>query len=75
MEYGDEPVCRKPLVETTVEEEILEVVDAPLDRQGIQQLSTALKNLHDIAKVNDQEVGKDVEDLSPLASLLGEPHE
>ena len=53
MEYGDQPACRKALKETTVEEEILEVVDAPLDRQGLQQLTTALKNLNDVAKAAD----------------------
>lgn len=42
---------------------------------SVKQLASALKDLHEIAKGNEQEGGKDVEDLSPLATLLGDPHE
>lgn len=53
--------------ETTTEDEILDVVDAPLDRQGIKLLASALKDLNDIAKVADS--GKD-ESLAKARELL-----
>lgn len=53
--------------ETTTEDEILDVVDAPLDRQGIKLLASALKDLNDIAKVSD--FGKD-ESLNKARELL-----
>ena len=49
VEYGDEDARGKPTKEVIVEEEILEAVDAPIDRLGMQQLSAALKNLRDVA--------------------------
>lgn len=55
--------------ETTVEEEILEVVDAPLDRQGIKLLASALKDLNDIAatpKTDEQSLSKVAEMMSRL---------
>ena len=69
MEYGDEPICRKPLVETTVEEEILAVVDAPIDRQGVKLLASALKDLVDIAarpKADEQSITKVAEMMARL---------
>lgn len=49
VEYGDKDARGKPTKEVIVEEEILEAVDAPIDRLGMQQLSAALKNLRDVA--------------------------
>ena len=49
VEYGDADAKGKPTKEVIVEEEILEAVDAPIDRLGMQQLSAALKNLRDVA--------------------------
>lgn len=49
VEYGDKDAKGKPAKEVIVEEEILKTVDALIDRQGMQQLSAALKNLRDVA--------------------------
>lgn len=69
VEYGAESAKGKPVKEVITEEEVLAVVEAPIDRLGIQQLSATLKNLHDIAKVNEQ--AGDDEALAKARALLG----
>ena len=49
--------------------------ETPLENYDFRTFTVALKNLHDVAKDNEQANGQDTEDLTPLASLLGEPHE
>lgn len=44
--YGDPDAKGKPTREIINEIEHVSVVEAPIDRQGLQQLSTTLKNLH-----------------------------
>ena len=47
----------------------------PIENYDFRTYTIALKNLHDVAKESDQAAGQDTEDLTPLAALLGEPHE
>lgn len=61
------------LVEDT--EEIAVPCEAVVNAADAKRIASALKDLHEIAKGNEQGDGKDTEDLTPLASLLGEPHE
>ena len=73
--YGDEKAPGKPTKEIIDEDEILAVMPAPIDWLGVQQLSSALKNLHEVIKPYEEANNRDVEDVTPLAELLGEPHE
>jgi transposase-like protein len=67
VEYNDQRAAGKPTKEITTDEEILAVIDAPLDRQGIKLLASALKDLSDIAvrpASDEQSIGK-------VAELMG----
>ena len=48
IEYGDLDARGKPTREVIDEVEEINVVDATIDRQGLQQLSMTLKNLRDV---------------------------
>ena len=47
--YGDQAAKGKPTKEVIDELETLDTMKAPIDRLGLQQLSSALKNLRDVA--------------------------
>ena len=59
----------KPSKETTHEDETIEVLNGIIDRQGLKQLTSALKDINDIL-VDKQEDNKDIEDLTPLVEML-----
>jgi len=59
----------KPSKETTHEDETIEVLEGIIDRQGLKQLTSALKDINDIL-VDKQEDNKNIEDLTPLVEML-----
>lgn len=67
--YGDPNAYGKPTKEIIDDTEIIDVVDAPIDRQGLKMITSALKDLNEIAKVATG-TGGEIEDLAPLAMLL-----
>jgi len=72
VEYNDPAAPGKPTKETVDEIEELEVVEGPIDRLGLQQLTTALKNLKEV--ISDAEAAvppADGED-DPLTAALKE---
>lgn len=50
VEYAQGDAKGKPAQEVIIEEEILEVVPSPIDRMGLRQLTSALKELQTIVK-------------------------
>lgn len=68
IEYEDAGAKGKPTREVTVEEEVLEVAPAPIDRQGVRLLAGALKDLLDVAKIGNT----DDTTISKLDELIKE---
>ena len=66
--YGNSASPCKPTKETVIEKEDCEVVQTLIDRQGLQQLSAALKNIKDTVTVLDT-AGSEVQDDGFLAAL------
>lgn len=59
----------KPSEEETTEEEKIETMEGIIDRQGLKMLASALKDLNEI--IGENKGTNEVEDLTPLAKLLG----
>lgn len=73
--YGDKNAPCKPTKETIFEKEDCKVVQTLIDRQGLQQLSAALKNIKDTITVLDTEELKsseNSENIDPLSKALEE---
>ena len=72
LEYKDRSAQGKPTKETITETEELEIVEGPIDRLGLQQLTTALKNLKEV--ISDAESAEPPEDGEddPLTAALKE---
>ena len=70
--YGDPNAYGKPTKEIIDDTEIIAVVDAPIDRMGVKQLASALKDLNDIARVTDKSGDEDA--LVKARELLGGVH-
>lgn len=69
IEYGDSDAKGKPTREIITEEENIVEVSTIVDRLGLQQLTTALKNIKDINAELDSASGEDSEDDGLLAAL------
>lgn len=69
IEYGDSDAKGKPTREVIAEEENVVEVSTIVDRLGLQQLTTALKNIKDINAELDSDSGEDSEDDGLLAVL------
>lgn len=66
--YGDPNAYGKPTKEVIDDTEVIAVVEAPIDRMGVKQLASALKDLNDVVKVAD--TGNDAS-LTKARELLG----
>lgn len=59
----------KPKEEEIIEEEQIDTMEGIIDRQGLKMLASALKDLNEI--IGESKGTNEVEDLTPLAKLLG----
>lgn len=59
----------KPSEEEITENEEIKTMDGIIDRQGLKMLASALKDLNEI--IGESKEVNEVEDLTPLAKLLG----
>lgn len=59
----------KPSEEEVIEKEEIETMEGIIDRQGLKMLASALKDLNEI--IGESKEVNEVEDLIPLAKLLG----
>lgn len=61
--------CNKPSKEIIEEQEEIKSYIDIIDRKGLKELTSALKDLSDI--LGEEKTNNEVEDLTPLAKLLG----
>lgn len=71
VEYGGGDAMGKPVSETITETEEVEIVEGSIDRQGLQQLSIALKNIKDTITAVDSGEGETLRRARELLEGVG----